>query len=1073
MSSNPASDHSHLYWQRSVQVSTALAELASVAIDDSEFRRLADFLPTLCWLANGDGYIVWYNERWHSYCGTTPSAMEGWGWRSVHDPAALPQVEQRWKEAIEKGLPFEMTFPLKGADGQYRPFLTRAVPVRDVSGRVGRWIGVNIEVSELLAAERAAQEASACLRRVLDGMGEGFALLDREFRILDMNAEALRMEESSRELLIGRTHWDAFPGSEDGKLGMLYRRAMEERVPIALRHRYEWADGRSAWLEMRAYPVEEGLAIFYRDITENHEADRALARETERVRLALDAGAIIGTWDWDLVADTISVDERFAESFGLDPQLGQEGLNYEQVIETVHPEDRSSLIAAIEDVRSRGGQYAHQYRVRRADGRYYWIEANGRVDKDADGVPVRFPGVLLDIETKQAVQRERDQALTLLRAFADAMPGVAYAKDRQGRMLIANRGTVDLVGKPLESFIGKTDMEFLEDTAQAAAIMANDERVMTSDRTEQLEEEVNFPDGRRAVWLSTKAPLKNGAGEVIGLIGSSIDITEKKNTELELNRLNATLEARVEERTRDLLAAEEALRQAQKMEAVGQLTGGIAHDFNNLLTVVTGNIDMASRALAAAGVTDARAKRALDSAMKGAERAATLTQRLLAFSRRQPLAPKPLDVDKLVVGMSDMLNRALGETVKVEIVTSPGLWRVEADPNQLESAVLNLAVNARDAMPKGGILTIETANARLDEEYAAAHAEVAPGQYVVIAVTDTGAGMSKETQSRVFEPFFTTKEVGKGTGLGLSQVYGFTKQSGGHVKIYSEEGRGTTVKIYLPRLLSGELEADQAAAALVLETSSRQETILAVEDDDDVRAYTVECLRELGYRVLEAHDGPTALRLIERQNERIDLLFTDVVMPNMSGRELSEALRALQPDLKVLYTSGYTRNAIVHGGRLDEGVEMIAKPFTYQALGAKVRDVLEAGRTRRVLVVEAQPTLRAFMAEALGNFGYSTDEAATAAEALMKVRAARGAYDAIVLDADLPDKSGEGLVAELRSLHADMPLLIASEDGPKLSARFVSDRCTGLLAKPCTGAQLAQALNRLGVQCAQAKAATP
>ena len=382
------------------------------------------------------------------------------------------------------------------------------------------------------------------------------------------------------------------------------------------------------------------------------------------------------------------------------------------------------------------------------------------------------------------------------------------------------------------------------------------------------------------------------------------------------------------------------------MEAVGQLTGGIAHDFNNLLTVVTGNIDMASRSLEAGGTQDPRARRALENAMKGAERAASLTQRLLAFSRRQPLAPKSIDVDKLVMGMSDMLNRALGEIIKLEIVTSPGLWHVEADPNQLESAILNLAVNSRDAMPQGGELVIETTNARLDQEYCAAHAEVAPGQYVVIAVTDTGEGMPKHMQERVFEPFYTTKEPGKGTGLGLSMVYGFVKQSGGHIKIYSEDGQGTTIKIYLPRLL-GELGSEEeSSVATGLEASPSSEIILIVEDDDDVRAYTVECLRELGYRVLEAHDGPAALRLLERQTEPVDLLFTDVVMPGMTGRELADEARRHQPSLRVLYTSGYTRNAIVHGGRLDAGVDMIAKPFTYAALAKRIRDSMRHGPHR-------------------------------------------------------------------------------------------------------------------------------
>jgi signal transduction histidine kinase/CheY-like chemotaxis protein len=545
------------------------------------------------------------------------------------------------------------------------------------------------------------------------------------------------------------------------------------------------------------------------------------------------------------------------------------------------------------------------------------------------------------------------------------------------------------------------------------------------------------------------------------------EILERSRAEEQLRELNETLESRVAEEVAARSRAEEALRQAQKMEAVGQLTGGIAHDFNNLLTVVTGNIDMAVRAIEANERPDPRARRALGNALKGAERAAALTQRLLAFSRRQPLSPKPLDPDRLVAGMSDLLNRSLGETVKLEIVSSPGLWRVEADPNQLEAAILNLAVNARDAMPRGGRLTIETANARLDDAYAAEHAEVAPGQYVVIAITDTGVGMSKETASRVFEPFFTTKEVGRGTGLGLSQVYGFTKQSGGHVKIYSEEGRGTSVKIYLPRLVSdAKDEDDQKAPGTGVEKSQHQETVLVVEDDDDVRAYSAECLRELGYRVIEAHDGPSALRLFDRGEQHIDLLFTDVVMPEMTGRELADRAREMRPDLKVLYTSGYTRNAIVHGGRLDEGVEMISKPFTYAALAERVADVLEKGRTGRILLVEEEATLRMFATEALTAAGYAVDEAETAAEALARVRAARGRYDAVVLDIRLQGQAGDTVAAELRALHADLPILLASSsETDDLVARFAGDRCVGVIAKPFNIAKLTQALQNLGARC--------
>jgi CheY-like chemotaxis protein len=371
---------------------------------------------------------------------------------------------------------------------------------------------------------------------------------------------------------------------------------------------------------------------------------------------------------------------------------------------------------------------------------------------------------------------------------------------------------------------------------------------------------------------------------------------------------------------------------------LGQLTGGVAHDFNNLLQIVTGNLEILRRNLPE---DQARLRRSADNAMRGAERAAILTQRLLAFARRQPLEPKPLNLNKLVGGMSELLHRTIGETVEVETVLASGLWTVEADPNQLENAIINLAVNARDAMPDGGKLTIETSNTHLDHAYGAQNTGVPPGQYVVVCVSDTGTGMPAETLDRVFEPFFTTKDIGRGTGLGLSMVYGFVKQSGGHVKLYSEPGEGTTVKLYLPRL-AGQAAEDREEAQPLAPEGTSEETILVCEDDDDVRAYSVEVLRELGYRVLEAHDGPSALRLLERQEGRVDLLFTDVVLPSgIMGDHLAEQARALRPDLKVLFTTGYARNAIVHHGRLDPGVELITKPFSYADLAARIRDLLD------------------------------------------------------------------------------------------------------------------------------------
>jgi signal transduction histidine kinase/CheY-like chemotaxis protein len=439
---------------------------------------------------------------------------------------------------------------------------------------------------------------------------------------------------------------------------------------------------------------------------------------------------------------------------------------------------------------------------------------------------------------------------------------------------------------------------------------------------------------RRVVARGGRKTLSDGTTRFIGAI---IDISREKEAEEKLRLLNAGLEERVATEVGERLKAEDALRQAQKMEAVGQLTGGVAHDFNNLLTIIIGGLDTIRRS----GPKDnARLSRAVDMATQGAQRAATLTARLLAFSRRQPLEPTPLDLNVVVRDSTELLHRTLGETIDLESVLAPRLWPVEVDQNQLESAILNLAVNARDAMPDGGKLTIETANTMLDESYTATDSEVVPGQYAVVSITDSGHGMPKEVIDRVFEPFYTTKEAGKGTGLGLSMVYGFVKQSGGHITIYSEEGQGTTVKLYFPRYRGTAVQAGQPDGDTLVPEGQREEIVLVVEDNDDVRGYSVMILNELGYGVLEAGDAEAAIKILNGPG-RVDLLFTDVVLPGRTGRMLADEARSIRPDLRVLFTTGYSRNAIVHQGRLDPGVQLITKPFTFDQLAARIRDVLD------------------------------------------------------------------------------------------------------------------------------------
>ncbi len=499
------------------------------------------------------------------------------------------------------------------------------------------------------------------------------------------------------------------------------------------------------------------------------------------------------------------------------------------------------------------------------------------------------------------------------------------------------------------------------------------------------------------------------------------EIAQRTTAEAALQSLNEQLETRVAREIEVRRQAEGALQQAQKMEAIGQLTGGIAHDFNNLLQVVSGNLQLLARDIAG----NERAELRVQNALTGVSRGSKLAAQLLAFGRRQPLEPKVVNIGRFIRGLDDLLRRALGEEIEIETTVSGGLWNTFADPGQIENALLNLAINARDAMGGRGRMTIEVGNAFLNDEYTLTHPDVAPGQYVLLAVTDTGTGIAPEILSKVFEPFFTTKAEGRGTGLGLSMVYGFARQSGGHVKIYSEMGLGTTVKLYLPRSVHSEdlmVEVNQQPVV------GGNETILVVEDDEQVRATAVEMLTDLGYRVLKAADADSALAVVE-SGLPIDLLFTDVVMPgNLRSPELARRARQRLPDIAVLFTSGYTENAIVHGGRLDEGVNLLAKPYTREALSRKIRHVLgnqqqlrgaaaaqqrpqtvpvAAKSTLSVLLVEDDELIRLNSTDMLEELGHRVLQVGSSEAALELLRASP--VDVLITDVRLPGMSDSNL----------------------------------------------------------------
>ncbi|WP_232629528.1 hybrid sensor histidine kinase/response regulator [Methylobacterium sp. Leaf118] len=963
--------------------------------------------------------------------------------------------------------------------------------VLDGEGRVaGLFIFTN-ETTKRVRAEALRRAVEAELRAerdraqgVLANMGEAFALLDHDFRILDMNAEALRMETRPRAAIIGRLQAEVFPAL-DPELVRLQGRAMRERVPVALEHRYTWPDGRSAWIDMRAYPVDAGLAVFYRDVTARREAEERLRRSetllaatldalpvgviladaqgkilrdnaanraiwgvppetadwegyaewvgywpetgarlraeewgmarallhgatvrdelieierfdgtgrrlflnnaapirdgagaivggvvaeldvterieverrlresealarrnAERVQLALEAGAIIGTWLWDLPSDRFTVDEAFAKSFGLDPALGRAGLSLAQVVETVHPDDRPGLAAAIDAAITRGGAYAHQYRVRRADGQYYWLEANGRVDHGPDGTPLNFPGVLIDVEGRRAVEAERDRTAGLLRekavefeTLADNIPTLCWMARADGHIYWYNRRWYAYTGTDAEAMEGWGWRAVHDPEVLPRVVERWQHSLETGERFE-----MTFPlrgaDGVFRPFLTRIVPIRDEAGGIVRWFGSNTDVTALRAAEDALRELNETLEEQVAARTRALMRAEEALRQSQKMEAVGQLTGGLAHDFNNLLAGISGSLELMQTRIGQGRLKDV--DRYMSAAQGATKRAAALTHRLLAFSRRQTLDPKPTDVNRLVLGMEELIRRTVGPTIAIEVVAD-GTWPTLVDPPQLENALLNLCLNARDAMPEGGRITIETGNTWIDTAAARRH-DLSPGAYLSLCVTDTGTGMSPEVQAKAFDPFFTTKPTGQGTGLGLSMIYGFAKQTGGQVRIESELGRGTMLCLYLPRHHGPAEEPDPLRPQTDAPRAEQGETVLIVDDEPTVRMLVTEVLEDLGYTAIEAADSAAGLKVLQ-SDVRIDLLVTDVGLPGgMNGRQMADAGRVSRPDLKVLFITGYAENAALGSGQLEPGMAVLTKPFVVETLGLRIREMIARG----------------------------------------------------------------------------------------------------------------------------------
>ena len=740
---------------------------------------------------------------------------------------------------------------------------------------------------------------------------------------------------------------------------------------------------------------------------------------------------------------------------------------------------------------------------------------------------------LSEAEDRRARHRAEDalrNSEERFRALTESSPALIWETNASGEITFNNRHFETTFGLPTEALLGEgwhqiVDARDLDMTRAALAASHRDHA--------EFQLELRVIDRHGDVrWLHCKAiPRFDRAGRFLGLTGNNVDITETKRAREELERMVQSRTAQLQQTNERLLQemrqredaeiarseAEEQLRQSQKMEAFGQLTGGVAHDFNNFLTVILGNIETIERLIAGSGANP-RIQAALAHARQGAQRAAALTQRLLAFARRQPLQPRRLDVNRLIAGTSEILTRTLGEQITVQTELQTGLWDTNVDPHMLESALLNLAVNARDAMPDGGVLLLRSANASLTPGDAEAMGAEA-GDYVMLTVRDNGTGIPAHLLNKVFEPFFTTKDVGAGTGLGLSQVYGFVKQSGGHIAIESTPGEGTTVHLYLPRDHAAAERDPAPAPDPRIPRGYQGEGVLVVEDNPDVRAHSVGILKELGYTVAEAGDGPAALALLEIRPD-IRLLFTDVGLPNgMNGRELAQAARARWAGLRVLYTSGYAEGGLTQGGRLPPGEELLPKPFTFAQLAQRVRDIMDmaaaagpntmepppaaapssraapqagasistttgqavaaeqarpatdtAGATmtssdkNRVLVVEDDELVRIIAVEALGDAGYATAESETAAGALQALSQEGNDIGAAIVDLGLPDMKGDELVRIMADRYPGLAIVVASGYGAEA---LIESLPAGIRAasvqKPYPLDQLFQTLRGFGI----------
>lgn len=850
------------------------------------------------------GAVDWTDETFALHGlppgGPTPSVTEA---LSFYEPDCRDTVRDAVNRCVARGAPIDEVLRLRPRDAE--PIWVRLVgeASRDDDGRVVELHGAVQDISELVEARQLGQLMARRLYDVVQNLGDAFVTLDRDWRYIFVNAEFERLTGLSSSQVLGRTVWEVFPQSVGSPFEKLVRTAMTERRRVADTLHLRTDD---IWADVVAYPTIDGLAVLFRDATADHalqgrlrlleaavarqndilivtEADPIDAPDGPRIVFVNDAFTRVTGWSPE---DALGRTPRFLQGEGTDPAA------------------RARIRAALAARRPVREEVLNRTR----DGAPIWLEIDISPVADDTGAVSHFVSVQRDVTARKAEAHEAEMMAQRLRLTARASNDVIWDWDMASRRIWWNDKMTEVFGHSSEDMQpgaeSWTDHIHPDDRAR---VLDGLWEVLRGEGDAWMDEyRFMRADGEAAVVIDRGFVIRDEAGRARRMVGSIIDVTARRRHE-------------------------EQVREAERLEAVGRLSGGVAHDFNNLLTVILGNAELLGLRLHDRPDLARMAELTAEAARKGA----ALTRQMLAFARRQPLAPEPVDVPALLAGLAPLLRASAGAAVKLRLAAAPGTPPALADRTQLEAALVNLAVNARDAMPEGGSLAFGCDVAELDATYAKANPGVAPGDYVLITAADTGRGMTDEVVDKAFQPFFTTKDAGKGSGLGLSQVYGFVKQSGGHVKIYSEPGQGAVVKLYLPRA-GGTADHAPAAPAAAVPPAGRGDHVLVVEDDAAVRAHCADRLRDFGFRVSEADTAQAALAVLDAHAD-VALLFTDVVLPGgRNGPALAAEARARRPGLRVLFTSGYTREAMIHDGRLDQGVDLLPKPYTAAELARRV-----------------------------------------------------------------------------------------------------------------------------------------